>query len=175
MNIINGKKGAITSILADFGAYVAFIIVVIIFYGLFTVQGSSIKNNKINNEITSLQTDLKIGNQLIAYLQTPVNADGSEIRIADFIALSEIDSAKKESLKKTILQTMDEYFGTSTCVIMCINNGIIKGNGCPGIISLQSYICPSNSEWIPSYSKNPIKISFDTDTQSINSQDMPVS
>jgi len=165
------KRGGISTALLDFWSYIALVIIALVFYGMFTFQASSIRENKIISYQNSLRSDI----QLISYLKVPVIIDGKQITIADFIALSDIDPAKKETLKNTILQNMDRYFGTSACSIICINNDVLKGSGCPSRLSLQVYICPSNYAWIPSYTKNPIRISLDIDSQSINSQDLPVS
>jgi hypothetical protein len=67
-NIKKSKKGAISSILLDFWAYVAFVLIIIIFYALFTIQAKSVKENKI----TGIAYDLQPETILLNYLRTPV-------------------------------------------------------------------------------------------------------
>ncbi len=65
--IKKNKKGAISSILLDFWAYVAFVLIVLIFYGFFSFQANGIKENKI----TGFAYDTQAETVLLNYLRTP--------------------------------------------------------------------------------------------------------
>ena len=88
---INSKKGAVTSVISDFWAYVAFVLVVIIFYGLFTFAAKNIKENKI----IDLETNTKADLNLINYLRTPVEVvidrEKRQMIMADLIVLTELE------------------------------------------------------------------------------------
>ena len=104
--ITKSKKAAVTSSIADFWAYVAFVFVVLIFYGFFTFQSRGIENNKIS------PTQAKISNnlQLINYLKTPYTIDGSTMTMADMIMIyhNEKDSVKKSHYYEEILKKTKE-------------------------------------------------------------------
>lgn len=94
--ILKQKKGAIAPILLDFLSYLAFVVIILLFYLLFT----SLTQN-IDNRIAGSQIQSKSGLALINYLKTPVNVDGKEIPIADLIRLWHMEPDKY----RTVLET----------------------------------------------------------------------
>ena len=124
-------------------------------------------------ELLTKSGNLKNSMSLIGILRTPVTLDNREINIAEFMALPNLDKDKKEFLEKTLLQIMDDSFGTHNCVIICINGEKLQGSGCS---NLQTYLCPYDmydSIVIPSYDKQPIKVSLETNAEFLNSN-MPM-
>lgn len=151
---VTNKKGGMG--LTDFFSVLAFALILIVFYLLFkftiggTTSGLLAKSSNIENSIS-----------LLNLLRTPVIVDKVDSNIAGLIALSKYDSTKKDFMEKTLLQLLDESFGTSMCTIICIDGGQLKGKGCGSF--LQTYECPDNIINIPSYNGKPIEISFEAD------------
>lgn len=112
---INGRKGAISSVIVDFGAYVAFVLVIIIFYALFTYQAKDVSENKI----TGFKSDSKYGSYFTAYLNTPYTLNNEKITIGEMITLyyNEKDASKKEEYyEKIVKKTKDIFDPLEHCV-----------------------------------------------------------
>lgn len=105
---INKKRGAISSAIADFWAYVAFVFVILIFYVFFTYQAKGIGENKITETTTKISNDL----QLLNYLRTPYILDGMQITMADLIVLynNEKDYDKKKLYYDEITKKTSDIF-----------------------------------------------------------------
>ncbi len=94
--ILKQKKGAIAPILLDFLSYMIFIVIIMIFYLLFTLLAQN-----MDNKIEGLQMQAKSNLVLINYLKTPVNVDGEEITIAELIRLWRIEPDKYATILET--------------------------------------------------------------------------
>lgn len=105
-NKLRTKRGAISSTIADFWAYVAFVFVVLIFYAFFTFQAKDVEANQIKETQTKISNDL----HLLNYLRTPIILDRNQITIAEAIAiyLNEKDSDKKKFYYEEILKKSKE-------------------------------------------------------------------
>ena len=151
--------------LSDFFSVLAFALILIIFLLLLKLT--------VGNTTFELSTQSKnIGNymSLLGILRTPIVVDNVGINIAELIILSKYDPLKKNLLEKNLLQIMDGSFGTSRCVIMCINGNELKGSGCG---SLQTYTCPSTFIRIPTYDDKIVEISLEDDAQPLELQVQP--
>ena len=153
--------------LADFYSIIAFALIIIIFYFLFksTLTGTNFPF------LTAYSNSVRDSVSLQSILRTPVQVDNAEIDVAQLIALSKMDAAKNGLLEKTLVKIMEDSFGTSVCSMTCIDGTKIKGKGCR---SLQVYICPTNIVAIPSYSNQPISVSFGSDIQQLQSKQTPL-
>jgi len=77
------QKKAQASALVDFYAYIAFALVILIFFFLFKFGVSDSKKFVIEDE----KTNSDATTVLLNYLRTPVVVDGKEITVADLIVL----------------------------------------------------------------------------------------
>ncbi len=102
------KKGAVTSSIADFWAYVMFVFVIVLFYAFFNSQSKDIEANRIQSAQGRISSDL----ELINYLKTPHTLDGSAMAISDMIVMyyNEKDTAKKKHYYEEILKKTKEIF-----------------------------------------------------------------
>lgn len=157
------KKGSMG--LTDFFSILTYALFLIVFYLMLKLSIGSVpfelttQISKVENYVSAL-----------SILRTQVTVDVKDINIAELIALSNTDQTKKVFLEKTIVQIMDDSFGTSRCAIICINGKEIKGNGCG---SLQSYVCSNDVISIPSYEGKPIGIYFEANIEPTDLQLMP--
>ena len=95
--ILKSKKGSLTTILVDFWSYIAFVLIVLILYLLFTVSSKEV----VENKITGLEIKSKSYTTLLNFLKTPVNVDGKDVIIADLIRLWSLEPDEY----KVILET----------------------------------------------------------------------
>lgn len=149
------KKG----ILTDFFSIIAFVLILLIFYLLFKLTIGS----------TTFEITTQAGNaadiiSLINILKTPVTIDDAKMSIAELIALSQIDTTKKDLMEKKILQIINEAFGMSNCAVICINGRQLNGEGC----SDQNYACSNKAITIPTYHHKSIEVSFEANSQPLN-------
>jgi len=121
-------------------------------------------------KVTGVVSGIEGYESLLDVLKTSVDINIQQITIAELIALVRHDEEKKTFLEKELVKLMDDVYGTSNCVIMCISNEKIKGSGC-GAIGV--YQCSINYVTIPGYDKNPIEVSFDPDAQPLSSPIAP--
>lgn len=151
--------------LTDFFSILAFALMLIVFYLImkFTIGKTTFA---LYTESKNLQDSIS----LINILKTPVRIDNSEINIGQLIALSRLDSTKKDSLEKALIQIMDDSFGTSDCAFICINEMVIKGNGCRTFVG---NIGCSGDMIVPSYNNEQIKVSFESKAEPLNLQAAP--
>ncbi|MBI2656397.1 hypothetical protein HYX03_01505 [Candidatus Woesearchaeota archaeon] len=151
--------------LADFFSILAFALIIFIFYLLlrFTINKSTI-------DISAYSSNVESSISLINILRTPIKLDGVEMNIAELIALQDTDSTKKDLVEKTITRILDNYFGSSSCSIMCIDEAQYKGNGCDNSVM---YGCPTNSITMPSHTNKLIKVYFESNMQQPYSQLAP--
>ncbi|MBI4453246.1 hypothetical protein HY636_01240 [Candidatus Woesearchaeota archaeon] len=93
--LIKSKRGAISSTIADFWAYVTFVLVIMLFYLFFTYQAKGIEENKIKEDVLTINPNT----DLLNYLKTPILIDGKLRIIADLIVISknENDNDKRRS------------------------------------------------------------------------------
>ena len=159
------KKGLVATGLTTMMLYFGFALMIILSYFIFrlTLGETEVK-------ISGYVSNTDINYQLLNYLRTPIVIDGRENNIADLIALSNIDLTKKNILEKTLQENFDNYFGTTNCVVMCINGERFKGSGCG---SLRVYTCPINIMTIPDYKSKSIEISLESNAQSLNPTYVP--
>mgnify|MGYP001590663462 CR=1 FL=1 len=162
--INKNRKGGMG--LTDFFSILAFILIFIVFIIIIKL---SVRDTQF--ELSTLTSNVENSISMINMLRTPIKIDTNEISIAEMISLSKIDSSKGELARKTILQLMDDYYGTNACAIICIDDEKIKGSGCS---ALQTYRCPKNIAYIPSYNNVPIAVSFEADTAPVNFQTKPL-
>lgn len=149
--------------LADFYSILTFALIMLIFYFLFkfTLTATTFPF------LTAYASNVQDSVSLQSILRTQVQVDDAEINVAQLIALSKINPAKNDLLEKTLLKIMEDSFGASVCSILCIDGSKIKGNGCK---TLQVYPCPANNLLMPSYSGQPIAVSFSSDAQQLESK-----
>jgi len=152
--------------LADFFSILAFVLILMVFYLIlhFTI-------GKIPFKLSEYSTNVEDSLSLISILRTPVIVDNAEMNIAELIALSSKDSAKKSLLEKTATKIIEDAFGTSRCAMLCINEQQIKSNGCGTLVGIQA--CSDNTAPIPGYDGSIIKVSFTSDIQPLNLQSAP--
>ena len=132
------KKGAVSSAISDFWAYVLFVFVIIIFYAFFTYQASGEKN-KIESTHTKISNDL----ELLNYLRTPVTVENKEIDVAELLRLWSLEPDKYEDIFKKystdILNNFEyEYFdeptksvvvrGFQLLIFKSKNNSVLENN-----------------------------------------------
>ena len=99
--IIKGKRGIIGSALTNFWSIIIFVIVVIIFFALFSTQ--TLKD--IENKIISLDTQASKDITALNYLRTPiVTAEGEEKIFADFI----VEALREPLLKNDRMNFFEE-------------------------------------------------------------------
>lgn len=113
---IKTKKGAVSSVISDFWAYVAFVFVVMIFYAFFTYQAKGIEANKIKESATKINNDL----HLLNFLRTPYTLGNRQIAMADLIAIyyNEKDPTKKKFYYDEIFKKSKELFDPfEKCII----------------------------------------------------------
>lgn len=152
MRINKSKKGAITSILVDFWMYIVFVLVVIVFYLLFSIMSK----NATDKQITGLETKAKAYTNLLNYLKTPIVVDGKETNIAGLIRMWHNEPDKyKELLEKTstgILNSMEYDYdnpikGTGNRLVrgfyISINSEKKKEGGFYPLLEFQSKCCES--------------------------------
>ena len=157
------KKGGMG--LTDFFSILTYALFLIVFYLMMKLSIGSVPF-ELTTQISKVENHASVLN----ILRTQVAVDGKDINIAELIALSNIDQTKKVFLEKTILQIMDDSFGTSRCIVMCINGKEIKGNGCG---SLQSYICSNDVISIPNYDGKLIGVYFEANIEPTDVQLIP--
>ena len=152
MIINKSRKGAITSILVDFWMYLAFVLVVIVFYLIFSAMSKDVADK----QITGLETKAKAYTNLLNYLKTPVIVDGKETDIAGLIRLWHNEPDKyKELLEKTsigILNDMEYDYdnpikGTGNRLVrgfyISINSEKKENGGLYPLLEFQSKCCES--------------------------------
>src|SRR3989344_2431533 len=104
-NLHKTKRGGMTTILVDFWSYLVFVMIILIFYTLFTFQSRDVA------EITGKglrENYLAMAN----FLKTPVNVDGDIITISDLIRLWHSNPDKYEEIltqKSTETLNLMEY------------------------------------------------------------------
>ncbi len=119
--ILKSKKGSLTTILLDFWSYIAFVLIVLILYLLFTASSKKV----VENKITGLEIKSKSHTTLLNFLKTPIEItiDGEErqMLMADLIVLSE--SKHEEELERGKLalekshEILDKTIGESKWAI----------------------------------------------------------
>lgn len=143
--------------LTDFFSILAFALILLIFYILFKTTLNS-KNFELQTESSNIEDSISI----INILKTPVIIDNDEISIAELIALSQIDSTKKNLLKKSLSQIINEYFSTAECAIVCINKEQVQSSVCT---AQHVSTCSENVITIPTYDTKTIEISLQNNVQ----------
>src|SRR3989344_7547042 len=96
---IHAKKGGITNILVDFWMYIVFVLVVIVFYLIFSVS-----KDVTDKQITGIDSSINSYTDLINYLKTPVVVDGTETNIAGLIRLWQNEPDRDKDNYKDILE-----------------------------------------------------------------------
>lgn len=157
------KKG---SGLTDFFSILAFVLVIIVFYGIFkfTIGGAKFE---IPQQSKSIEDSLS----LLGILRTNVGVDNIEMNIAELIALSYSDTSKKSDLERHLVKIMDDSFGASDCAIFCIDQNQIKGAGCD--LNVGYHTCSSDTIQIPNYDGKTIEVSLNSKIESLNLQSAP--
>ena len=99
------KRGGLTTILVDFWSYIVFVMIILIFYLLFSFQSRGVSENKITEAAIGEKSYLNLAN----FLKTPVNVDGDVLTIADLIRLWHSDSDKyKELLTQQSIEILNK-------------------------------------------------------------------
>jgi len=157
------KKG---SGLTDFFSILAFVLIIIVFYGIFnfTIGGSKFE---IGQQSKSIEDSLS----LLSILRTNVDVGNLEMNIAELIALSYSDPSKKSNLEKHLVKIMDDSFGASNCAIFCVGQNQIKTTGCS--LNTGYHTCSSDIMQIPAYDGKIIEVSFNPKIESLNLQSAP--
>lgn len=155
------KKGA----LADFFSIITFIVLMIVFYLFFRLTIGKAQF-QVHAESKNIQDSIS----LLGILRTPINDGNSRISVAELIAMSKTDDSKGKLLEKSLVQNMDDSFGTALCSVACIDGREIKGSGC---ISIQRYTCNENPATIPGYNGNTIEVSLTTGLEATDIQNAP--
>jgi len=104
------KKGFIAEALVDFYSYVAFILILIIFFLLFSVQKCT---GPSEQEMIGSFEENNAEIILLNYLRTPIKIDSQEMIMADLINLWVIDRQKYES--KFVTQTKNSFKNIQGC------------------------------------------------------------
>lgn len=160
------KKSKIGAMgLSDFFSILAFTLMLIVFYLIMKFTIGKIPF-VLQIETKNVQDSLSV----INILRTPVKVDNTEVSIAQLIALSQLDSTKKDSLEKMLVQIMDDSFSTSNCAFICINEMIVKGSGCQTFVG---NIGCSKGITIPSYDERLINVYLESKAESLNLQAAP--
>lgn len=157
------KKG---SGLTDFFSILTFVLVIIVFYGIFkfTIGGSKFE---IPQQSKSIEDSLS----LLSILRTNVDVDNIEMNVAELVALSYSDPSKKSHLEKHIVKIIDDSFGASDCAIFCIGQNQIKGTGCS--LNVGYHTCSGDTMQIPSYDGKTIEVSLNSKIEPLNLQSAP--
>lgn len=157
------KKG---SGLTDFFSILAFVLVIIVFYGIFkfTIGGSKFE---IPQQSKSIEDSLS----LLGILRANVDVDNIEMNIAELIALAYSDTSKKSNLERHLVKIMDDSFGASNCAIFCIGQNQIKTTGCS--LNTGYHTCSSDTIQIPAYDGKTIDVSFNSKIEPLNLQSTP--
>ena len=138
--------------LPDFFSILVFFLVIIIFYLVIRLTIGS-TTFPVSEQSSNVADTIS----LINILRTPVVVDNIKMNIAELITLSKLDQAKKHILEKNLKQIINDYFSTSKCTIICIDDEKLKGSGCS---SLAYFGCNENIVAIPSYDSKSIKVAF---------------
>jgi hypothetical protein len=101
---MQNKKAMVTTVLVDFWSIVAFILIILLFY---FIIGASVDSGKAEMEIRA--SEVSANAMLESYLRTPVNVDGREIQMSEFIIevyyskekLNELIAQSSEIIKKS--------------------------------------------------------------------------
>ncbi|MBS3104686.1 hypothetical protein J4234_00345 [Candidatus Woesearchaeota archaeon] len=157
------KKG---SGLTDFFSILTFVLVIIVFYGIFkfTIGGSKFE---IGQQSKSIEDSLS----LLSILRTNVNVGNIEMNIAELIALSYSDPSKKSNLENHLIKVMNDSFGASDCAIFCIGQNQIKTTGCS--LNTGYHTCSSDIIQIPAYDGKIIEVSLNSKIEPLNLQSAP--
>ncbi len=109
-SMIKSKNAGIPAVFLDFAAYVAFVLVVIIFYFLFTAIGKGVKENKISELENSARNGIFLSN----YLRTPFINNGQPPTMVDMLALynNENDKEKKNEYYGKLLDKTKEILNS---------------------------------------------------------------
>lgn len=158
---MHNKKGFLATGVTTVMMYLGIFLLIIMFFFVFKLTKEDAEV-KIAGHITDVDKNL----QLLNYLRTPVIVDGSNLNVAELIALSETDSSKRIILEQKLVELMDASY--STCAIMCINDEKFKSSSCDS--GIRDYRCPVDSVFIPGYGGKPIGIRFDPDSESLTLQ-----
>lgn len=100
------KKGFIASTVVSFFSYVLFILVIILFFFIF-----SISRGEISAKITSKVENVDANTVLLNYLRTPIGIDNKNVAdlIADFVDYSD-ETGKKYVDRKIVYPTSEDPF-----------------------------------------------------------------
>ncbi len=98
------KKAFIAEALVDFYSYIAFILIIIVFFLLFSIQKCSGPSER---EIISSFEENNAEIILLNYLRTPILVEGKELNFAELITLISID---KEKYKNIFYQETEKFF-----------------------------------------------------------------
>ena len=147
--------------LTDFFSILAFALILLVFFVFLKifVGHTTFELKSETGKIEGYESAINI-------LRTPITVDGNTISIAELIALSSFDAAKKGIIDAKIVDIMDKTYGTSNCALMCINDEKLKGSGCG---SFQTYLCPTNYVIVPGYDNKLIVVSFEPEIEPISS------
>lgn len=151
--------------LTDFFSILAFVLVIIVFYGIFkfTIGGSKFE---VAPQSKSIEDTLS----LLSILRTNADLDNVKMNVAELTALSYSDTSKKSHLEKNLVKIMDDSFGVSRCAIFCIDKNQIKGSGCS--TNTANQVCSNDFIQIPGYYYNPIKVSLKSGIEPLNPRSM---
>jgi hypothetical protein len=105
---MQNKKAMVTTVLVDFWAIVAFILVILLFYFLIK---ASVDNGKEQMQIRS--TEISANAMLESYLRTPVNVNGNEMQMSELI----IESYTADDYKNIGAQTKNLLSHNSQWII----------------------------------------------------------
>ena len=123
MKITKNKRGFVTDFMVDFWAFIAFTIILLLFFLIFSIQiGGCNQAREIN--VVSEGSDIVNEKMLLMnYLNSPYD---SERTISELIAESHLEDDYQEFKDYTIDffdQTDEEIFGYEVCSVMCIFEG----------------------------------------------------
>ena len=149
----------------EFFSILAFFLMVLIFYTFFKIFIGS-----TTYEVGGATSSIEGYESLLSVMRTNIEVDEQQVTIAELMALANQDKDKRPLLEKTLVSIMDETYGTSNCVVICINTEKIKGNGCG---AYQVYECPTNYIIIPGYDRIPIEVSFESGSKPLSSVRIP--
>lgn len=161
---MKSKKGFIADFIADWYSFIVYIIMLVLFFVLFSITIAGCKRPGVEDFIISEENDdLTEQMILLNFLRTPVNAIGKEMTMAEYIgySLTIHDLGGIPWRTKAILKDIEiAMYGEEKCSVLCLIRGPylelqVNSSGCKECF--REPYCESGSHYIkvPSYYRKP--------------------
>ncbi|MFH1850360.1 MAG: hypothetical protein ABH879_09365 [archaeon] len=147
------RKGFLAGALVDFYSYVVFILVIMLFFFLFTLKSTGAEN-RLADDRAGIESEI----QMLGYLRAPVEFSGRQSTMAELIAWSVQEGDYTLFTQKTreLMDPLNMYYAVSVYADpkSSPRHAVTKGGWVPDRHSLASGM-------IPNYpGKDPIHITF---------------